>query len=138
MVPNNDYYKKIINGIRSSIKEANSDIKLIDSKELARAHGVDKLGRTNLRVRGMYELEHPAKIFEKYISDIKVPLNKSKVYVVMLDSELRNIISDMDTEWQSLSDELDQFKAIGNLIEKKINASRFKREMIKIPTFDNL
>ena len=121
MVPNNDYYKKIINGIRSSIKEANSDIKLIDSKELARAHGVDKLGRTNLRVRGMYELEHPAKIFEKYISDIKVPLNKSKVYVVMLDSELRNIISDMDTEWQSLSDELDQFKAIGNLIEKKIN-----------------
>ena len=69
----------------------------------------------------MYELEHPAKIFEKYISDIKVPLNKSKVYVVMLDSELRNIISDMDTEWQSLSDELDQFKAIGNLIEKKIN-----------------
>lgn len=121
MVPNNKYYQKIIQGIRGSIKNTNSDIQLIDSKELARAHGVDKLGRTNMRVRGMYELEHPAKIFHKYINDIEAPLNKSKVYVVMLDSELENIINDMDKEWLSLSSDFDHYKATGNLIERKIN-----------------
>ncbi|MDN6052658.1 MAG: hypothetical protein L0I22_03750 [Lactobacillus sp.] len=39
----------------------------------------------------------------------------------MLDAELQNIMSDMNTEWQNLSDELNHFKATGNLIEKKVN-----------------
>lgn len=120
MVPNNDYYKNIIRSIRTSIKSANSNITLKKSKELARAHGVDKLGRTNMRVRGMYELEHPEKIFKEYIEDVEIPLNKSRVYVVMLDSELQNIITDMGDEWKNLSKELEHYKSIGNLIEKKI------------------
>lgn len=120
MVPNNKYYQDIISGIRSSIKEANSDIKLKKSKELARVQGIDKLGNTNMRVRGMYELEHPARIFNRYIKDIALPKDKSKIYVVMLDSELQNIITDMDEKWNSLANDLNYYKANKKLFERKI------------------
>ncbi|RHW50337.1 restriction endonuclease [Lactobacillus bombicola] len=122
MVPKNQYYQEIIKGIRNSIqKSAQSNIDWIKSKELARVHGIDKLKRTNMRVRGMYELQHPEKIFNKYINNITIPKNKSKIYVVILDSDLNELIQDMDQEWENLSKELDTYKTAGNLFVKNIN-----------------
>ncbi|TSO26378.1 NgoPII family restriction endonuclease [Lactobacillus sp. LL6] len=106
IVPNSNYYKNIIKGIRDSIKNVNSNIKIEDSKELARVKGVDKLSRTNMRVRGMYELEHPAKIFESYVKSFKVPKGKSKIFVVILQSDLDEIKRDMEDKWDILSNEL--------------------------------
>ncbi|MGX5452777.1 NgoPII family restriction endonuclease, partial [Bacillus cereus] len=57
---------------------------LIDSKELARAKGIDPLKLSNLRVRGMYELEHPHKVFNEYITMDDIPTDASKIFVVML------------------------------------------------------
>lgn len=133
IVPNSDFYKKIIESIRTSIKKASSGKKLTDSNELARVTGVDRLGRTNMRVRGMYELKHPAKIFKDYIADIPVIDNKSKIYVVILNSELVNIINDMGNEWENLSKELDQYKKNGLLFEKKIELPDPNKPDNKLP-----
>lgn len=119
MIANNTKYLSLIGEIRGAIK-SNTDATLVNSKELARAKGIDYLKYTNLRVRGMYELEHPAKVFEKYIRDISLPDNKSHVFVVMLVSEYKKIKEDMGDQWEQLNSDLQSFINKGVLTRKKI------------------
>ena len=121
MVAHNDKYLFLINEIREAIK-ASTNAQLVASKELARAKGIDYLKYTNLRVRGMYELEHPAKIFSKYIQKLSLPKEKSHVFVVMLKSEYEKIKIDMGNEWTTLHEDLQQYinKGVLNQLEIKI------------------
>ena len=122
MVPCNAYYKQLIQKFRDAIKSLNANVTLqSNSKELARAKGIDRLKRTNLRARGMYELMHPAKIFANYLQDIKVPANKSQIYLIMLESDYQQIKHDMGQEWNALHQEFEQYIAQNKLIEKQIN-----------------
>lgn len=82
MVADRSTYLNLINEIREAI--ANTNATLMKSKELARAKGIDPLKMSNLRVRGMYELEHPHKVFCKYISRDDIPIDASKIFLVML------------------------------------------------------
>jgi len=58
-------YENIANKITSGI-ESIPNVELAKTNELARANKVDPLGITYLRVRGMWGIEHPSKVF-KYI-----------------------------------------------------------------------
>ncbi|MEY8847096.1 NgoPII family restriction endonuclease [Bacillus safensis] len=82
MVADRSIYLNLIDEIREAIASTNAT--LIESKELARAKGIDPLKISNLRVRGMYELEHPHKVFGKYISRDDIPIGASKIFLVML------------------------------------------------------
>lgn len=122
-VADNDSYKTLVSEVRNAIsKNTNADLDG-KSKELARAHGIDPLKYTNLRVRGMYELEHPAKVFESYISDIDFPENKSHIYVVILKSDFDAIKHDMGNEWESLNDKLNNYVKERRLIIKSIEVA---------------
>ncbi|MEK4464117.1 NgoPII family restriction endonuclease [Paenibacillus sp. FSL H8-0315] len=82
MVADRSTYLNMINEIREAVTSTNAT--LMVSKELARVKGIDPLKLSNLRVRGMYELEHPHKVFSKYLTQDGIPKDVSKIYVVML------------------------------------------------------
>lgn len=57
-----DTYERIANMVTDGIKE-NSDIEFSATNEIARINRVDPLGITYLRVRGMWGIENPIKVF---------------------------------------------------------------------------
>lgn len=58
-----DVYEKIKNAIKDGV-ETISNIEFSETKELGRVNKVDPLGITYLRVRGMWGIENPFKVFE--------------------------------------------------------------------------
>lgn len=59
---NKSTYENIANAISNGIKTI-GNIELESTNELARVNKVDPLGITYLRVRGMWGIEHPSKVF---------------------------------------------------------------------------
>lgn len=57
-----DTYERIRNTIKSGIEEI-PNIELSETKELGKLHKVDPLGITYLRVRGMWGIENPFRVF---------------------------------------------------------------------------
>ena len=62
-------YQRIKTTISDGIKTI-PDVVFADTKELGRVNQVDPLGITNLRIRGMWQIENPRKVFNylKFIS----------------------------------------------------------------------
>ena len=60
-------YKRIKTTISGGIKTI-PDVDFADTKELGRVNQVDPLGITNLRIRGMWQIENPRKVF-KYLHE---------------------------------------------------------------------
>jgi len=60
-----EVYQRISNKISNGIKEI-PDVELIKTNELAKVKKVDPLGITDLRVRGMWHIENPIKVFSEY------------------------------------------------------------------------
>ncbi|BCL53991.1 hypothetical protein JPFTNV_18760 [Francisella tularensis subsp. holarctica] len=56
-------YERIRNTISDGIKEV-PDVVFSETKELGRVNKVDPLGITNLRIRGMWQIENPRKVFD--------------------------------------------------------------------------
>ena len=55
-------YKSVVDGIKDGIKKI-PDTVFSETKELGRVNEVDPLGITNLRIRGMWQIENPRKVF---------------------------------------------------------------------------
>lgn len=55
-------YSRIGDKIKNGVLEI-SDIEFANTKELGRINRVDPLGITNLRIRGMWHIENPSKVF---------------------------------------------------------------------------
>lgn len=72
-----DTYESLANTIRRSVRE--SGLELGKTNELARVNQVDPPGKTSLRVRGMWQIEHPSKFFS-YIE--KLEQNKSATFTL--------------------------------------------------------
>ena len=84
--------KEVYERIRSSIEASTSSasgIKFSETKELGRINGVDPLGITDLRIRGMWQIAHPFKAFD-YIPEIREEKNKPyTVYALIPDRKFR-------------------------------------------------
>lgn len=75
-------YEKIKDCISTGIKQING-VEFSETKELGRVNKVDPLGITYLRIRGMWGISHPSKIFN-YISE---DLQKNILNVILLKSK---------------------------------------------------
>jgi len=64
---NQQTYERIKESISSGITTI-PDIVFSETKELGRVNNVDPLGITNLRIRGMWQIENPRKVFD-YLHD---------------------------------------------------------------------
>ena len=111
-----DIYERIRNKISQGIAEL-PDIELAETVELGRVNRVDPLGVTALRVRGMWTINHPSRVFS-YVENI-VAGGLFNVNTVMLK-----------TKYDSFSD-VDR-----NEIES-IQSDKFKINDIKIKSPNN-
>lgn len=93
-VADKQVYLKMINGIRSGAKSANKQASFVKSQELARIKNVDLKKHTNLRVRGMWELTNPEKIFGEYLNktNFSIPAGATRVNMIILDSDFQNMV----------------------------------------------
>ncbi len=85
---NKDIYLNVINKITSGIKEI-GDIDFSDTKELAKVKKVDPLGITDLRVRGMWDIKNPLRVFSNHFN-----FDKGKSFtlnVVILTSKYESL-----------------------------------------------
>jgi hypothetical protein len=75
-------YERIKNAISEGIQEL-SHIEFAETKELGRVNKVDPLGITYLRIRGMWHIDNPSKVFE-YIAP-KVAADFSMYALLLAD-----------------------------------------------------
>lgn len=94
MIADRSVYEDLIFEIRGAIQETNAT--LVNSKELARAKGIDPLKNSNLRVRGMYELLHPQIVFQNYINLIDIPNSATRIFLVILKTDYDIIVNKPD------------------------------------------
>ena len=69
---NPEVYQRVANKISQSVSELN-DIELAETNELAKVKKVDPLGITDLRVRWMWHIENPWKVFQEVVSREVIP-----------------------------------------------------------------
>ncbi|EMF0079984.1 NgoPII family restriction endonuclease [Enterococcus hirae] len=105
-------YENLITEIREAVAETNATLK--ESKELARAIGIDPLKHSNLRVRGMYELHHPAIVFGEYIENTHFPQDSTQIFLVILKKDLEVLELEKETP------DFNEFYKKDQLIKKEI------------------
>lgn len=108
-------YERIKSVISSGVN-AISDVEFAETNELGRVNRVDPLGITYLRIRGMWGIENPAKVF----SYVYTPADKQFEFAAIINAEKYNSFSFADR----------------TNLEKLISAS-FKITDVKIKTPDN-
>ena len=64
---NREVYERIKNIIKNGVEDI-PGVEFAETNELGRVNRVDPLGITYLRVRGMWHIEHPLKVFRPYFS----------------------------------------------------------------------
>ena len=86
-------YEKIIQPIVQGITSV-PDITFSKTNELARVNKVDPLGITYFRIRGMWGIENPAKVF----SYVYTPINTEFEFVAVINTEKYNSFPKEDRE----------------------------------------
>lgn len=64
----NSVYKKIKTKIQEGINSIDG-VEFAETKELGKVKKIDPLGVTNLRIRGMWSIKHPMKVFDYLVRD---------------------------------------------------------------------
>lgn len=78
-------YDKIKNKIKEGIMEI-PHVEFAETTELGKVKNVDPLGVTDLRIRGMWSIEHPHKVFDYLVKDYDKNIN-FQVYALMLKNK---------------------------------------------------
>ena len=82
-----EIYEKMKIIITNGIREI-AGVEFSPTKELGRVNQVDPLGITSLRVRGMWQLEHPQKVYADYLNLDEEQLPKQfKLFAIMRKSK---------------------------------------------------
>ncbi|MDD2376030.1 MAG: NgoPII family restriction endonuclease [Clostridia bacterium] len=82
-----EVYEKVKRAIKEGILTI-GDVEFSETKELGKVKKVDPLGITDLRIRGMWDIENPMKYF-KYVNDASNNLNKFK-FMCIINNEKYN------------------------------------------------
>ena len=103
---NNEVYEEAKIKLQDGIKKINS-LDLGETREIGRVNNIDPFGITNLRIRGMWTIQHPQRIFKDFIDD-------SNAYMVMefdkfnsikeKDSFIKKLLKEIKTEEIKITD----------------------------------
>lgn len=77
-----EIYSRVKNKIKTNIEEM-SNIEFIPTNEIGKIKKIDPLGITNLRIRGMWHIENPRKVFNYVIDKYYNDNNEMNVFVIM-------------------------------------------------------
>lgn len=110
-----EIYKRIKSVVRVGVNTI-PDVEFAETNELGRVNRVDPLGITYLRIRGMWGIENPSKVF----SYVYIPENSQFEFAAILNTEKYNSFPEADR----------------SAVEKMVNKN-FKISDVKIKTPDN-
>lgn len=88
-----EVYSRVEKGLVSGISNI-LDIEFAETRELARVNKVDPLGITDLRVRGMWHIESPNRVF----SNIKKNYEGPALHTIMLKSKFIDLQDGMEEQ----------------------------------------
>ena len=94
-----EVYEKIKNAITEGVNSL-PDIEFGETNELGRVNKVDPLGITDLRIRGMWAIKHPIKVFD-YIPEVAFDAD-FKVNAILLTSKYDSFPKEDRTEIEAL------------------------------------
>lgn len=90
-----EVYSRIQNTIKNGITEIDG-VEFTESKELGKVKKIDPLEITDLRIRGMWNICHPMKVFD-YLVDDYIKETDFQVYCLMLKDKFDKICEDDKT-----------------------------------------
>lgn len=102
----NQIYEKIKNTISSGLQEI-PNIELVKTNELGKIKKIDPLGITDLRIRGMWHMSHPQKVFN-YLPKESVS-SEFKFYCLMKKEKFDTFDEQSKLELTKLSNENNNF-----------------------------
>lgn len=86
---NREVYQTLKDVIQEALLKLNN-LNLKETNELGKVFNIDPNGVTNLRVRGMWNINHPEKIFKEHLSGINCTDNIS-FKLIMLEEDFNNV-----------------------------------------------
>lgn len=129
-------YQKIKETVKSGIEEIRG-VEFTETNELGKVKKVDPLGITDLRIRSMWSIYHPYKVY-KYIRDIqssKIIDSKYVIYALIpiekLDENDRKVLVKLDKSYDNfevLNVKIKNPNNPANLIESVLLRLVFRRE----------
>ena len=96
-----DIYTRIGKTIKEGVKKID-DIEFSETKELGRVNRVDPLGITNLRIRGMWHIDNPLKVYKDYYE-----ANETKTFSLVCIIREGKFLSFNSSDIESLYDHND-------------------------------
>lgn len=111
-----EVYQRISDKISNGISEI-TDVELVKTNEIAKVKKVDPLGITDLRVRGMWHIENPIKVFQNFVTNNSEEFNLN---VILLEEKY------LSFPQQDIED------------LEKLQNTNFKIQNIEIKSPDNL
>lgn len=89
---NESVYKRIKTTIKKGVNNIQG-VEFTESNELGKVKKIDPLGVTDLRVRGMWSIKHPMKVFDYLVTGYSKNTNL-QVYCLFLKSKIDKICED--------------------------------------------
>jgi len=100
----NDVYSSKREKLKEYIGSSEEENKQKTTKELGRYNKIDPLGITDLRIRGMYQVKHPRKVFDYLLEDIQLENNKVNCFALVLESKWEKFSPKLKSQIEKLTD----------------------------------
>ena len=110
-----EVYLKMRNNIISGIEQT-AGVEFSSTKELGRVNKVDPLGITNLRIRGMWQIEHPEKVYQYLMPE-------------QFECDFRLVVLMREAKYQSFLEDRTRLESINN--------PKLQNQQVKIKSPDN-
>jgi len=100
----NDIYSSKREKLKEYIGSSEDSDKQKTTKELGRYNKIDPLEITDLRIRGMYQVKHPIKVFDYLFEDIQLENNKVNCFALVLESKWEKFSPKLKSQIEKLTD----------------------------------
>lgn len=130
------HYRDLENDLKPVIDDAikGNGMKPGETKELGRINNVDLLGRTDLRIRGMWGIKGPSAVFGGLTGVAEAPKSHLVVHTVVSDTKWKDLLKDRDNTVKKFWE-----KPVGNsfifdvqLDDPNDTKSKIKAKLIRI------
>lgn len=118
-----EIYKRIKALLSNGVREIQG-VEFCNTKELGKVKRIDPLGITDLRVRGMWNIEHPQKVFDYLVEDYDKDKSEFQINCLILKSKYDKL-NDCDKR------ALDEFKDIMSIEDVNIKNPNNPAQFIK-------
>lgn len=100
----NEIYSSHWEGIKEYIGSSKDNDKQNTTKELGRYNQIDPLKITDLRIRGMFQVKHPKKVFDYLLEDIQLKNNKVNCFALISEKEWEKFSPKLKSQIEKFTD----------------------------------